>query len=221
VAPEASKTSFTAFKPSANGFHFRNDFEGSPLPFNTGSSKLPTRFGLCGGMSFAVADYFIAGREPPADATPPKEGTTLYNYLYRRQAVSIGPMGVMGFKFMDWMRLPDSGPDSTHSRTLADLPAITAAIGRAEPVMLGLVYVSTKQTLEPWTNHQVLAYGETADGGITEIHIYDSNFPGRDDVVIRITRADDDATLSEIVPGRRIINVRGLFRMSYTPSTPP
>jgi hypothetical protein len=45
------------------------------------------------------------------------------------------------------MQLPDdstdSQPDSTHSRTLDALPAITAALARGEPVVLGLVLTST------------------------------------------------------------------------------
>lgn len=162
-------------------------------------------------MSYAAADYFIAKREVPADTTPPKEGTPLYKYLYKRQAASIGPMGAMGLKFMEWMRLTDA---ETHARTLVELPAITRALARDEPVVLGLVYVSSKQTLEPWHNHQVLAYAARAEGGITELLIYDPNYPRRDDVVIRVS-SGEETTITEVVPGRRVINVRGVFRMGY------
>lgn len=39
--------------------------------------------GLCGGMAFAVRDYFEAGKPPPDDAEPPSEGG-LFDHIVDR-----------------------------------------------------------------------------------------------------------------------------------------
>lgn len=170
-------------------------------------------------MSFAAADYFLSRTPIPPDTRPPSRGEPLYVYLYKRQATSIGPMGAMGLKFIQWMRLPDSGPESTHALTLQELPGIAAALLRHEPVVLGLVLVRGGQ--EPWNNHQILAYGlDDSVPNRTDIRVYDPNFPKRDDVVIRITREGDDCSILSIVPHRRSLPIRGVFRMSYVPVVP-
>lgn len=223
-APTKVIPSLAGFQPSRHGFAFVNSFSGSPLPIDLGtkSTKLPSSFGLCGGMSFAAADYFLAHKESPPNTRPPAQGTALYTYLYKRQATSIGPMGAMGLKFIQWMRLPTSGAGSTHELTLQELPGIAAALTRREPVVIGLVLVTAAETPEPWHNHQVLAYGvDESVAGRTDIRIYDPNFPKRDDVVIRITREGEDCLIESIVPNRRTSRVWGLFRMSYVPVVPP
>ena len=57
--------SFTDFRPSRDGLRSWNSFSGSSLPIDLGAAAetslgLPRRFGLCGGMSCAAADYFLA-----------------------------------------------------------------------------------------------------------------------------------------------------------------
>lgn len=192
------------------------------MPFGlNGGGKLPNRFGLCGGMSFAAADYFIAKKPPPPDTKPPVEGTKLYKYLFARQGTSVGPMGAMGLKFIEWMRLPDAGPDGTRARTLTEVPAMTAALKRGEPVVIGLVLVTAAESREPWNNHQVLGYAVEETDRQTDIHIYDPNFPKRDDVVLRVRREGDDCSIAMVVSGRPDRRIRGMFRMSYAAATPP
>lgn len=230
VQPSSRKPaarSFSNFVPSRDGFQFRNGFQGSII--GTGESA----YGLCGGMSFAAADYFLANRPVPADAAAPQSGTPLFNYIYSRQATSFGTIGSMGLKFVEWMQLPDTGPGSAHARTLEELPHITAALSRGEPIVLGLVLTSTAAKGKAWDNHQVLAFAQAPVGGTdlaapgagserpatatTILRIYDSNFPRRDDVTIAIT-AD---RIVQHIPGRRDISIRGFFRMAYSPIDPP
>jgi hypothetical protein len=174
-------------------------------------------------MSFAAADYFLAGAAVPRDAAPPAHETPLYRYLYMRQAASVGPAGIAGLKFLEWMRLPEEGVDGTRARTAAELAAMRAAFERGEPVVLGLVLTTTREHAVPWNyNHQVLAYAATIlHDGAQELRIYDPNFPRRDDAVIRITEDDGLPRLVRIVPGRRDLSIRGMFRMAYAPATPP
>ena len=121
-----SKTrSFAEFRPSQHGFAFTNDFKGDALGGMGASLGMPSRFGLCGGMSFAAADYYLAAKAVPPDTRPPVQGTSLYNYIYARQAASNGFLGSMGIKFVEWMQLPD---DEVRRRTADELPAIAAAL---------------------------------------------------------------------------------------------
>lgn len=228
AAPAAPTVrSFHDFRPSLHGFAFRNDFDGSPLPINLGAAekalRLPNHYGLCGGMSFSAADFYLAGRTLTTDTTPPSRGTPLYTYLYTRQSASLAPAGSGALRFMEWMRLPDAGPDSTSERTRAEIPAIRAAVARGEAVHLGLVLVAAAQNPQPWNNHQVLVYNASTGPAEypLELHIYDPNYPKRDDAIIRIE--DDRGTLrcTRLVPGRRPTNIRGIFRMAYTPAIPP
>lgn len=225
AAPDAPRRSFADFRPSRHGFAFRNEFSGSPLPVSLGRTEetlgLPARYGLCGGMSFAAADWFLAGRTIPAATTPPARGQPLYTYLYARQARSLAPVGSMGLKFMEWMRLPDHGPGSAAERTEAELPGILGALSRGEPVMLGLVFLSAKDNPQPWHNHQVLAYAAAGTADPIRLLIYDPNFPGRDDAAITIAGSGGTLRIEREVPGRRPTHIRGLFRMAYAPASPP
>lgn len=205
--------SFHDFRPSLHGFRFRNGFQGRIA--GTGENS----YGLCGGMSFAAADLFLARRPIPPDTAPPADGTPLHRYLFTRQSASFGTLGAMGLKFVEWMHLPDDGPDGAHARTLAALPAITRALSRGEPVILGLVLVRADGRAKAWDNHQVLALSAESDG--SSIRIYDPNFPRRDDITITIRHQGDSTTIRQHIPGRPDIPVRGFFRMPYTPAVPP
>jgi hypothetical protein len=236
LAPgEASLT----LRPSTSGFRFVNHFEASPLPLieNTFGIRL-NAFGLCGGMSFAAADLFLAGRARPEADHPPPGGSPLYGYIYRRQSDSLGPLRLDGLRFARWMSLPEGTLAGTAKRTYDELGSLRAAIDAGRPAMLGLVYVSSADHRPVWNNHQVLAFGYQSDGeGSLTIRIYDPNFPGRDDVTIRAERtiagsiadpAHPGSMLEvpgvrcrQFVGGRALRPVRGLFVMPYTPAVPP
>ncbi len=247
AAPPGGTGAREPFLPSRNGFAFRNSFRGSPLPVDLGalgsalsrSLGLPERFGLCGGMCFAAHDDYLAGRTPPSDRTPPSQGTALYDRLYARQADSLGPGLVLGARFVQWMTLDDDGPTGVRARTLAELSPILAKLGRPELVHLGLVFVSVRETREPWHNHQVLAFAAEpeAGGGGLLIRVYDPNYPGRDDVALRmrlvcVERPDPLRiglafhALGELgvetsliaTDGTVFRGVRGVFEMPYSPS---
>jgi hypothetical protein len=238
LLPETAATpspSFHDFLPSRDGFAFVNAFSGSPLPTPLGPAErrlgLPSRFGLCGGMSTAAADFFLAHRPIPTSAAQPTRGTPLYDYLYTRQAASLGVLGAGGARFLEWMTLPDDGPDGTLARSLRNLPDILQNLDGGRPVILGLVLVSRDAPRgarrEPWENHQVLAYRATRlPLGVVELRVYDPNFPGRDDAIVRIlqTPAEEGAgrvSISRLVPGVPPLRIRGLFELPYIPAIPP
>lgn len=251
VQPPAPTPDIRTFRPSSNGFAFVNHFEGSPSPINLGGLDhalgAPTTFGLCGGMSFAACDLFLAGRTPPARTTQPSRGDPLYRYIQKRQTESLGPRLELAGRFGRWMSAPDDGLIGTRWISMLELEEITSSLGQGRPVILGLVFnrhASNKQAQgpagTPWHNHQVLAYDAGAVEGrpsTTDLRIYDPNYPGTDDAVIRCTTVITGWTTvgpwggfqapvlgvacERRVPGHRSTLVRGLFAMPYTTEAPP
>lgn len=249
------------FQPSKHGFFFHNSFEGSPLPPALQQSesaltsavketlergiRMPTRFGLCGGMSAAAADYYHARRVPPNDTSPPKQGTPLYNYLHQRNMDSMGTLGIMAAKFMEWMRLPDTGEDSTTSRSAAEIRRLTARLKKGDLVPVGLVLVKADGKDPAWDNHQVLAYAMEQRESELVIRIYDPNSPGDDNAQLRIagwggspgessdpprpaakneiktSTAPPDIRMERFFSRGSVGKVRGIFIMPYARKTPP
>lgn len=229
------------FKPSVHGFKFINNFSGYPLPFSIPNlpdlSSVEKAYGLCGGMSSAVYDFLLAGRSIPSDITTPTQGSPLHKYLYRRQVNTFGALGDYITKFAQWMVLPDDTILGIQKRTYDEFEAIHAKLDDGNAVVLGLIYVSGRDSWEIWNNHQALAYSYSEISATTiDINIYDPNYPQRDDVVIRLERVPVGTTLIPGVPPRKRTvlgfkcsqkigefdkNIRGFFAMPYVPIVPP
>jgi hypothetical protein len=225
--------------PSVHGFRFVNHFGASPVPaLETGLGIQLNAFGLCGGMSFAAADLFLADRPRPDATTPPPAGTPLYDYIYHRQADSLGGLAVEGLRFGRWMGLPGRTIAGTNKRTYDELAGVRAALDSGLPAVLGLVYIADGDRRAVWQNHQVLAFGYHSPGdGTIVFRVYDPNYPGRDDVTIRAAARiagtiDDPASPGHSldIPGvecrqfigkRDLRPVRGFFVMPYSPAGPP
>lgn len=149
-SPPAARTSHE-FLPSKHGFHFRNSFTGSPLPKavrGLGLENLvsvPTRYGKCGGMSAAAADFFLARTPIPPDTKPPVEGTPLFGYITTRQIDSLGRLGSMTGKFMEMMAAPDTSPEATSAASLTapHIEPLLKRLEQGELIALGLVYVAS------------------------------------------------------------------------------
>jgi hypothetical protein len=222
------------FLPSTHGFHFANDFPHVPLRSIgiPGVVSIPigdASNGLCGGMAFAVRDYFEAGRAPPPDTSPPGSGP-LYDYLVKRLFDSFGlPLGPV--RYLDLMdpALPDG--ESLWSRlgwvphgrawrmVNEEWPKVRTDIdgGRLSP--LGLVKVRSIDPMDLGQNHQVLAYAYDLTGDQLTLHISDPNWAGRDDVTMALSIADPTRPI--VVTCSPASTVFAFFRVNYTRSTPP
>ncbi len=216
----------TGFLPSIHGFRFVNSFTLPPsitgplarlrIPVGSGG------YGLCGGMSFLAGDYFLFGVPVPTTATVPPTGSTLYNKLVRRQLDSLKlniSSALRGFggpvlKFHRWMGLPDRGPGSVAELTAPELGTVASSLGHRRIVMLGLVLVS-RSTGALTDNHQVLAYGITVRSAKRyELHVYDPNYPRRDDIRLEVRLVGREAVTTQLVGSTRR-PVRGFFVMPY------
>ena len=231
------------FQPSAQGFHFVNQFSGYFLPFSTpafmGSNKVSSKYGLCGGMCAATYDFALARKPIPIFSEVPKQGTRLHRYLFQRQMDSLGGFGQEVVKVAHWTSLPDDTSVGTMRRTAEEWVGIREKLDQKNMVILALIYVHASSVAElsrnVFKNHQVLAYAYQLDSaGVLFINIYDPNLPGRDDVTIRAEALQVGEELApsggqplmglksaELVAGDEYRPVRGFFAMPYTPVKPP
>jgi hypothetical protein len=225
------------FTPAEFGFKFANNFPPFDLPDSL--PKIPNmpmvskNYGLCGGMSSAAYDFFLAGRQPAAEVVP-DAGSPLHKYLFQRALNTFGFFGENLLKVGRWTLLPDGEANGTQRLTRLEWENIKAELDGEKAVVLTLIYKSAKSTKDLfnviWDNHQVLAYGYTPrTDGMLDIHIYDSNFPKINDAIVQAKRVTlntsqgllEGLECQEIIPGRQPMRVRGFFAMDYKKEEPP
>ncbi len=174
------------FLPSTNGLGFANRFPPGPTlrlglidPSRIGIGNASS--GLCGGMCWYVRERYEAGVPIPRDTEVPANGASLFNALVRRQVLSL-----------DWLRTPlrfwQMGrlrPTAAARRSIAtEWPRIKAEIDGGRLAMVGLVrHTGRNPWLVTW-GHQVLAHAYELNGDAVTLHIYDPNWPARDDIRI-------------------------------------
>jgi hypothetical protein len=212
------------FLPSTNGFHFGNSWPHEPtltIPFPTGPIKVgDAAGGLCGGMAFAVRDFFEAGEAIPATTANPALHTPLYDYITRRLFDSFDiPAGVA--KFYDY-QLPtrDQGAETVRQWTVVKL-----TLNAGQLVCLGLIRVRSFSPGDLGKNHQVLTYGydEDDDGRVT-LAICDPNNHDRDDVTLSFSTTGSPnvgyAVGGAVVAPDSHEHTYGAFVQRYTHCTP-
>lgn len=207
------------FLPQQHGFCFPNHFPGLPLPISLPTfPRLKTAYGLCGGMSSAALDFFLFECSIPSQNSVPQAGSLLHRYLYQRQLDTYGFLGSSAAKFGQWMLLNDL---ELQRRTAEEFNQVLQSLDQGNLVVMGLVYVTFRDTLAIWMNHQVLTYGyETLDSGFI-VNIYDPNYPQRNDISLDLKTTPAGLIVTQNIPGFRQKRVRGLFAMPYCPQRPP
>lgn len=182
VTPMTISTArMTRFNPETDGLRFRNTFLNVTGVFDI------TTAGLCGGMAYAVLDYFNAHIPAPKQSYVPISGTTLESYIYGRQLNALeahmdkwvelhgNPFGARNSEFFNW------GLQGTGGGRLQEL---RAKIDAGQPVPLGLKSMSAN----PGEDHVVLAYGYDmgryrgdlgANKEDLKIFLYEPNFGAR------------------------------------------
>jgi hypothetical protein len=204
------------FRPSSSAFHFLNNWPDVPLfPIKLGTLTIPigtARGGLCGGMAFAVRDFWQAGVAIPTGSDCPTADTPLYEYLVKRLWESWDvPMGPLKY-----FSLMDPGTGSGLVQTLlqalrvvlptgwapqqgrasimigTEWPKVKEDLNRNRLSALGLVKILSDNPLDLGHNHQVLAYAyELKDDDLT-LHLYDPNLPDRDDISLSLNISQPD-----------------------------
>jgi hypothetical protein len=222
----SARRAVPGFLPSENGFAFSNDWSPDLPAMTVGlvwnrllgglgrdaanalgigpvdDNWLPFTHadtGLCGGMVFAVMDYFAANRRPPAQTVAPVSADDpLFTYIRGRLLDSFD-IGGMGHRWLGYSspHYPNGDEGVIQAVGLArgrswvtyrdEWPRIREDIDAARLSPLGLVQTDT---LDIGSNHQVLAYAYQQDGQGVRLWIYDPNEPGNDDVQLAFDVTD-------------------------------
>ncbi|MDX6254046.1 MAG: hypothetical protein QOJ11_380 [Frankiales bacterium] len=217
------------FLPSIDGFHFQNHWPHEPdltLPFPTGPLKIgDAANGLCGGMAYAVRDYFEAGLPIPAETDNPALHSPLYNYIVRRLFDSFDiPRGVADY--LAW-QLPTRNQFQDTVRH--EWPKIKHALDSGQLVTLGLVRARSFWPGELGKHHQVLAYGyDESDSQRVTLLLCDPNHANADDVTLSFGVGDTGghadiayAVSGQAVPSDSDERTYGCFVTGYQHVTPP
>jgi hypothetical protein len=186
----------------------------------------PDYYGMCGGMAFASADYYAAGKplprghgysDIPQDTTP--QGRALRDYLWDRQMQSLH---LNAPQLLHWMAmlhlpLPFAGPGWMLSRVREEWVTLKGHIDQGKPWPLCLIGSSAS----PFNNHQVLAVGyDDAGDGTGVIYVYDMNAPGKDQT-IRLDMRGSELVAVESAPNAERGALRAFFCERYTPAALP
>ena len=214
------------FAPSTSGFHFANSFASVPLfTISVLGQNIPigdASNGMCGGMVYAVRDFFQSGVPMWPDTTPPSSGT-LFDYIARRLMDSFDlalppppppppfltptpPFGPGPATYM-WLMdpaLPDHETVASDAglaprgrawvMIMEEWPKIQADIDNGVLSPLGLIEIKTTDPTMMGKNHQVLAYGYRLNGTDLTIQLYDPNYPNDDTVTMSLSTADPQHT---------------------------
>ncbi len=211
------------FIPTTHGFQYTNRYPGYWLPFSVQSvpdiPSVSNTYGLCGGMCATAMDFLLAGRQIPQRRSRPGRVTPLHRYIHRRQVDSL-TAGTQVARFVRWMSLPDT---AVHLRTAEELKTLRQNLDNSVPTPIGMVYVSTKDTMQIWQNHQILAcsYEDLGEGRI-RILVYDPNYPRRNDVFVESWPDEGSGGVASVQRiGKKEKVTRGYFVMPYEPVVPP
>jgi len=146
----------TSFNPAIHGFRFVNDFQ---QEITVAGVNGPRFGGLCGGMSYAMLDYYFTKNPTPQQTFRPATGTKLQQYIANRQNKSVidnadkwlelinNPFGWRTNEFFNW------GLQGFNGGRLEELKKF---IDAGKPVPLGL-FEAGDGGFKP--HHQVIAIG--------------------------------------------------------------
>jgi hypothetical protein len=186
---------------------------------------LSPHYGLCGGMCFAVLDYYLheGGLSLPRGqhaSDQPAPGTSMRRYIWERQLDSLISDGV---KFLAWLVILNyvppvwpfhGGARWLLARSRREWGKLRASLDAGKPVVIGL----TRVTKRVYDNHQVLAIGyREVDGTRATIIIYDPNCPDSEST-IDIEFEEQQLNGRESCGGDAPL--RGFFCESYSPFDP-
>jgi hypothetical protein len=223
------------FAPDTNGFHFTNYFPHEPaiqikIPLGPTLGLLDAANGLCGGMAFAVRDFYEAHQPAPPDTdpNPPAAGSALYQFIVQRLLDSFNlPFGPGRYLELMHPAFPDVGPGfglpgRASVMVRDEWPHIKSDLDSGILAPLGLVKVKSNNPADLGKNHQVLACGYDLNGTDLTIYTYDPNCPNRNDVTLQLSIASIQVPVPVVhnppEPGE---DVNCFFRTPYSPRTPP
>lgn len=228
----------TDFLPSRDGFKFDNSWPNTPyslpplrgslLDYKYGNAKN----GLCGGMTYAAADYFELGWEIPQNATAPLgEQEVQFLYLVDRLFASFEFNTVTLLLALMNPAYPDSDENMLSALDLAsgraavmaheEWPLIMSDIDSGRPSTVTLVTVKSLNPGDLGECHQVLAYAYEVHGHSVRFWVYDPNQPLADEVWVSFSDGD---VANRIIVEHNVFETKPVYcfvRTDRQPAQPP
>ena len=207
------------FLPSTSGLHFANYYPHEPeiqinLPLGVKLGLGDAANGLCGGMVYAVCDYFEQGLPIPSSTDPPPAGSPLYRFIVERLLQSFHlPFGLNRYLELMTPLLPDAV--RARQMTRNEWPAIQTRLDAGHLVPLGLIKVKSARPRDLCLQHQILTYGYDLDADQVALCIYDPNYPDGDDLRLNLNLVSGLLTYST---GEQVYC---FFQTTYQPQEPP
>jgi hypothetical protein len=180
------------FQPSRSGFHFPNYFAevpdlhiNAPVIGDLGIGNASN--GLCGGMVFAVRDYFESKLAVPLDTVAPSYGQ-LFDYIVMRlfDSFNLDHPSTGLPKYMALMDPALSDDNRAKVMITEEWPKVKADIDNGRLSPLALIETKSLNPGDLGHNHQVLVYGYDLSGTKLVLHLYDPNAPGNDNVTLSL-----------------------------------
>jgi hypothetical protein len=206
----------------------------------TATASLPT-YGLCGGMAYISADFWLAKAPLPGGGNindhPSRTvagQSTLRAAIWNRLLDSLSPTGgnclqTTVFWSLVLNQLPaqlGGGTGALFRWTENEWPKVKAAIDSGKPCPIGLLYANR----DIWFQHQILVYGYELlpGGGTVRLHVYDSYFPHIFGDSADIPASDyltfnlKGTALTATSPSDKFgPGLAGFFVTNYSPKAPP
>ncbi|WP_223593782.1 hypothetical protein [Neobacillus bataviensis] len=217
----------TGFLPSSSGFKFENSFSPVPLKkINVLGWKIPfgnASYGLCGGMIYAVMDYFEAKIQIPSVPEAPSSGP-LFDYIVNRQIESLHlPFGLLKYLFLmnPLLRAHETkasklgaAPQRSWRMIKKEWPRIKKDLDNGKLSPLGLIRVKSFNPFQIRQHHQVLAYGYDLNENHLFINIYDPNLPNDDYLTLSLNIENPESTTT-VVHSKSSVPIYCFFRTDY------
>lgn len=223
------------------GFLWNKLFESAPGPLGElGIEKvidenfLPlthANAGLCGGMVYAVMDYYSARLFPPLQKTPPNsQNDALFQFIRDRLWDSFD-VGGGGHRFLGYSspHYPNGDEGAIQAVGLARgrswvtyreaWPLVQQDIDEGRLSPLGLIQTDD---LKIGDNHQVLAYAYEMSGQDVRLYIYDPNEETEVVFAFNVTSTDGEVHIARSGGQPSSHRIFCFFRIDgYAPKQPP
>jgi hypothetical protein len=178
-------------------------------------------------MTFLTRDSVEAGQPQLCVRDPSRIPLALAQHLLWRQIDSVKAASMIT-RWLAATWQPDHGMHlwgrSLAQVTVAECSAIMQEIDAGRLCPIGLVAARRWIPWDVFRNHVVLVWGYDHAGDRLTLYTYDSNFPGQDDIAIRLdlsSNGPDTQITTNGTDGPTAGCLRGLFRVPYRSADPP
>jgi hypothetical protein len=199
------------FIPIASWFKFPNQSFNHSVGYWHNLPIVFPSYGMCGGMVFAVADYFESSECLPNEEYP---GKILGEDLKLRQADSINLNTAWNY-----LLLTLENQERDYSYTMEAWKMVKEDVDNNHPSPIGVIRIKSINPFKVFNQHQLLAYGYQINKELITINVYDQNFPYSDNLKLSFNTSSNNETF-KINSSAGLGKVHSFFKAPYEPKQP-